>query len=123
MGWRAWLLLLAGLPATAMAAQPSPVIDPSYFEGRWAMLGEECTAPTSWTMIPGGNFVSENLTGTWEWGEDELLLRLNDLTIDEETGEAGGRFRLNGPVRILSRDRFDLSIEPDVYQLQRCPDK
>jgi len=87
------------------------------------MLGEQCAAPTSWTMIPGGNFVSENLTGTWEWGEDELLLRLNDLTIDEETGEAGGRFRLNGPVRILGPDRFDLSIAPDVYQLQRCPEK
>lgn len=87
------------------------------------MHDEDCSAATNWTMIPGGNFVSENLTGSWQWAEGELLLRLEDLATDPETGEAGGRFRLNGPVRIVNPDRFDFTIEPEVYQLQRCPDK
>jgi len=72
-------------------------------------------------MIPGGNFVSEDLIGNWTWGEDELILRLDDLAIDEDTGEAGGRFRMDGPVTIVDQDRFNLTIAPDVYQLQRCP--
>jgi len=122
MSW-ASLLVATGLSgATVAAAQP---VDPgpAYFQGRWAMLGEDCRAPTSWTMIPGGNFLSENLTGTWQWSEGKLLLRLDDLAIDEETGEAGGRFRLDGPVEIIGPDRFDFAIEPDLYQLQRCPDQ
>jgi hypothetical protein len=123
MGRRAFLLTAMVLPTAALAASPSPVAEPSYFEGRWAMHDEDCRAPTNWTMISGGNFVSENLAGTWEWGEGELLLRLDDLAIDEETGEAGGRFRLNGPVQIIGPDRFDLAIAPDVYHLQRCPDQ
>ena len=123
MGWRAFLLGSMVLPGAALAAPPAPGADPSYFEGRWSMHDEGCQAPTNWTMIPGGNFVSENLAGTWEWAGDELLLRLDDLAIDEETGEPGGRFRLNGPVRIISPDRFDLTIAPDVYQLQRCPEQ
>ncbi len=105
-----------------MAAPQVPDIDPSFFEGRWSMQDEACSAPTNWTMIPGGNFVSEDLTGTWEWGEGELLLRLDDQAIDEETGEAGGRFRLNGPVRVIGRDRFELAIQPEVYRFRRCPD-
>ena len=122
MSW-ASLLVATGLSgATVAAAQP---VDPgpAYFQGRWAMLGEDCRAPTSWTMIAGGNFLSENLTGTWQWSEGKLLLRLDDLAIDEETGEAGGRFRLDGPVEIKGPDRFDFAIQPDLYQLQRCPDQ
>ncbi len=121
MGWQTLLLASGVLPAAVMAAAPAAATEPSYFEGRWSMHGENCKAPTNWTMIPGGNFVSENLTGTWEWSGEELLLRLDDLAIDEETGEAGGRFRLNGPVRILGPDRFDLTIAPEIYALQRCP--
>ena len=123
MVWRVFLLAALLLPGAVLATPPAPVADPSYFEGRWSMHDEGCQAATNWMMIPGGNFVSENLSGTWEWAEGELLLRLDDLAIDEETGEAGGRFRLNGPVRIISPERFDLTIAPDVYQLQRCPDQ
>lgn len=105
---------------TFAAAQPAVEADPSYFEGRWAFLDEDCTAATNWTLIAGGNFVSEDLVGTWAWEEGELVLSLNDLAVDEETGEAGGRFRMDGPVIIVDQDRFDFTIAPDVYQMQRC---
>ncbi|MEH6790739.1 hypothetical protein [Parasphingorhabdus sp.] len=116
-------LLLALLASSGPAAAAGDGPDASYFAGRWALIGENCAAPTSWTMIPGGNFVSQDLAGTWEWAEGKLVLRLEDLAIDEETGEAGGRFRMDGPVAVLGRDRFDLTIAPDVYELQRCPEK
>jgi len=121
MAWRGLLLLSLGLPATAMAGPQDSGIDPSYFEGRWSMPEEDCRAPTNWTMLPGGNFVSEDLAGTWSWDEGKLVLRLDDLAIDEESGEAGGRFRMDGPVTIVGQDRFDFTIAPDVYQLERCP--
>ena len=121
MGWSGLLLaFLAALGTPSEDAAP-PDVDPSYFEGRWATLEESCTAPTNWTMIAGGTFVSEDLTGTWAWEAGELVLRLDDLAIDEETGEAGGRFRMDGPVDIVDQDRFDFTIAPDVYQLKRCP--
>ena len=121
MQW--WSLLFASLavPAAAIAGLPASELDPSYFEGRWSLLDEGCKAPTNWTMIAGGSFVSENLTGTWEWGDGELVLRLDDLAIDEESGEPGGRFRMDGPVSIVDQNRFDFTIAPNVYQLQRCP--
>lgn len=106
-----------------MASSDVAGVDPSYFEGRWASLNENCKAPTNWTMLAGGNFVSQDLAGTWEWGEGELLLRLDDLAIEEESGEPGGRFRMNGPVTVVDQNRFDLKIEPEVYQLQRCPEE
>ena len=108
------------LPGIALAAEPAGGVDPVYFEGRWSFVEESCQLPTNWTMIAGGNFVSEDLVGTWAWQEGELVLSLNDLAVDEETGEAGGRFRMDGPVKIVDRDRFDFTIAPDVYQLKRC---
>lgn len=105
----------------AIASPPDVEVDPSYFEGRWSLLDESCSAPTSWTMTSSGNFVSQDLTGTWAWIEGKLVLRLKDLAIDEETGEAGGLFRMDGPVTIVGQDRFDFTIAPDVYQLRRCP--
>ena len=121
MGWWEFLFASLVLPGTAIPGPQASETDPSYFEGRWSFLDENCKAPTNWTMIPGGKFVSEDLIGNWTWGEDELILRLDDLAIDEDTGEAGGRFRMDGPVTIVDQDRFDLTIAPDVYQLQRCP--
>ncbi len=121
MVWRCILLVSLAFPAMALAAQPSGEIDPVYFEGRWSLLDESCVAPTNWTMIAGGNFVSEDLVGTWAWEADRLVLNLNDLAVDEETGEAGERFRMDGPVTIIDRDRFDFTIAPDTYQLKRCP--
>lgn len=120
---RRWLLLSGIFASAAVAgAAPPPIpVDPSYFEGRWSFVDEDCLAPTSWTMIAGGNFVSEDLAGTWSWQDGELVLNLDDRAIDEETGEAGGRFRMDGPVTIVDRDRFDFVIAPDVYQLRRCP--
>ena len=121
MGWR-WLVLLSlAMSGTSVAAQPSVVTGPGYFEGRWAFLDEDCKASTNWTMISGGNFLSEDLVGTWTWQGGELVLSLNDLAVDEETGEAGGRFRMDGPVNIVDQDRFDFTIAPDVYRMQRCP--
>ncbi|NRD91126.1 hypothetical protein C8024_19260 [Sphingopyxis sp. BSNA05] len=122
MGWR-WIvpgaLAVAAFASVAQAAGPT---DASYFEGRWTFVDEICSAPTSWTMIAGGNFVSEDLVGTWAWQDGKLVLSLNDLAVDEETGEAGGRFRMDGPVTVVDRNRFDLMIAPDVYQMQRCVD-
>lgn len=123
MDWRGLLLASLIWSGTALAAPPVAAFDPSYFEGRWSLLDESCTVPTNWTMIVGGNFVSEDLTGSWEWSEGELVLRLEDLAIDEESGESGGRFRMNGPVAIIDQDRFDFTIAPDVYQLRRCPEQ
>ena len=120
MDWRGLLLALLAVPGTAIAGAALSDTDPSYFEGRWSMVDENCQAPTNWTMISGGNFVSENLVGTWAWGEGELVLRLDDLAIDEETGEAGGKFRMDGPVTIVDQNRFDYAIAPHVYQLKRC---
>ncbi|WP_373490563.1 hypothetical protein [Parasphingorhabdus sp.] len=120
MVWRGFSLALLASPGIAFAAPPAAAIDPAYFEGRWSLLEESCTAATNWTMIAGGNFVSEDLSGSWEWSEGELLLRLEDLAIDEESGEAGGRFRMNGPVAIIDQDRFDFTIAPEIYQLRRC---
>ena len=96
-------------------------IESSWFEGRWAFAEETCDSPSSWTMIAGGNFVSEDLTGTWEWHDGELTLSLTDLAVDDETGEAGGRFQMNGPIRVSSPDQFTLTIEPDIYVMNRCP--
>ncbi|VWX57679.1 conserved exported hypothetical protein [Sphingorhabdus sp. 109] len=110
-------LMFAAAPAIA---QPAGQPKPSYFEGRWAFLDEDCAASTSWTMIAGGNFVSQDLVGTWAWQDGKLVLSLNDLAVDEETGEAGGRFRMDGPVAIIDRSRFDFTIAPDVYQMRRC---
>lgn len=107
--------------SAAFGAPPTGEIDSAYFEGRWSLLTENCKAPTNWTMIAGGNFVSEDLVGTWGWQDGELVLSLDDLAVDEETGEAGGRFRMNGEVAIIDQNRFDFAINPDVYQLKRCP--
>ena len=121
MDWRCLLLVSLALPWAPAAAQSPGEIDPAYFEGRWSFVDESCQAPTNWTMIAGGNFVSEDLVGTWNWQENELVLNLDDLAVDEETGEAGGRFRMDGPVTIVDHDRFDFVIAPDIYQLKRCP--
>lgn len=121
MDWRCILIVPLAYSGTPVAAQQADEIDPVYFEGRWSFVDENCKAPTNWTMIAGGNFVSEDLIGTWAWREDELVLSLDDLAVDEETGEAGGRFRMDGPVKIIDHDRFDFVISPEIYQLQRCP--
>ncbi|MGB5485669.1 hypothetical protein [Parasphingorhabdus sp.] len=121
MDWRCFLFVLLALPSGWAAAQSPDEIDAVYFEGRWSFVDEGCDAPTNWTMIAGGNFVSEDLVGTWNWQQSELVLSLDDLAIDEETGEAGGRFRMDGPVTIVDRNRFDFIIAPEIYQLKRCP--
>ena len=115
MDWRNLLFAVLAVPIAPVAAQDVNEIDPGYFEGRWALLDESCEAPTNWTMIGGGNFVSQDLVG-------KLVLSLDDLAIDEETGEAGGRFRMDGPVSVVDSNRFDFTIEPDIYQLKRCPE-
>ena len=94
-----------------MAGPQASETGPSYFEGRWMFLDENCKAPTNWTMMSGGNFVSEDLIGNWTWEEGELVLRLDDLAIDEDTGEAGGRFhnrarRLSVAALSLMNDRY-----------------
>ena len=122
MDWRNLLFAVLAVPIASVAAQDSSEIDPGYFEGRWALLDESCGAPTNWTMIGGGNFVSEDLVGTWIWLDGKLVLSLDDQAIDEETGEAGGRFRMDGPVSVVDSNRFDFTIEPDIYQLKRCPE-
>ena len=124
MAWR-WFLLasLAMLPGAPAGAEPVEEAGSGYFEGRWAFLNEDCRSPASWTMISGGHFVSENLVGKWSWQDSQLILNLDDLAIDDETGEPGGRFRMDGPVRIIGPDRFDFTIAPEVYHLKRCEDK
>lgn len=117
-------LILAG-PSIAEPAVLSadPIInDASYFEGRWAFEEEACDIPTNWTMIAGGNFVSEDLVGTWDWSDGRLTLNLTDLAIDEETGESGGRFQMDGPVEIVTANLFKMTVEPDIYNMKRCPD-
>jgi hypothetical protein len=123
MDWRGIFCASLALPGQVAAAPAPAAVGPVYFEGRWSFLDEHCDMPTNWTMIAGGNFISEDLAGSWKWQEGELVLSLEDLAIDEETGEPGGRFRMDGPVRIVGQDRFDFTIAPDVYQLQRCPAK
>ena len=119
---RRWLFLASlAFASAACAAPPAGEIDSAYFEGRWSLLSENCKAPTNWTMIAGGNFVSEDLVGTWNLQDGELVLSLNDLAMDEETGESGGRFRMNGKATIIDQDRFDYVIVPEIYQLKRCP--
>ena len=92
----------------------------SYFEGRWAFHDEDCKQPTNWTMIAGGNFVSEDLIGKWDWMDDKLQLSLDDLAIDEETGEPGGKFRMEGPIHIIGPDQFQMTIAPETYDMRRC---
>ncbi|MEP3695205.1 MAG: hypothetical protein ABJM99_09555 [Parasphingorhabdus sp.] len=116
-------LILAGpsyVEPVVQSANPGGV-DASYFEGRWAFEEENCDTPTNWTMIAGGNFISEDLIGTWEWVDQRLILNLTDLVIDEETGESGGRFQMDGPIEIVNTNAFKLTIEPDVYAMKRCP--
>lgn len=121
MDWRCFLFVPAAFLGVSVAAQSPGDVDPVYFEGRWSFVGENCKLPTNWTMISGGNFVSEDLIGLWAWQDGELVLSLDDLAVDEETGEASGRFRMDGPVTIVDQDRFDFTIAPEVYQLKRCP--
>ncbi|GAA0470686.1 hypothetical protein GCM10009096_09490 [Parasphingorhabdus litoris] len=112
----AGVLLLANVQPSGLG----DAVDPSYFEGRWAFAEETCDQPTNWTLLTGGNFISEDLTGTWQWGEGQLTLSLTDLAVDEETGEQGGRFQMEGPVLISDNDQFVLTIEPDNYVMKRC---
>lgn len=102
-------------------SETAPSVDSSWFDGRWAFAEESCDLPSNWTLIGGGNFVSEDLTGTWEWTGEKLVLNLVDLALDEETGEAGGRFQMEGPVMVVGADQFTLFVEPDIYILKRCP--
>lgn len=95
-------------------------VDATYFEGRWAFEEDDCENPTNWTMISGGLFVSEDLSGKWQWDDGNLLLKLVDLAVDEVSGEAGERFEMEGPVTIIDPNRFNFRIEPDVYRLKRC---
>ncbi|MEP6338640.1 hypothetical protein [Parasphingorhabdus sp.] len=106
---------------TQPMAEQDQIATSSWFEGRWAFAEEDCDQPSNWTMIAGGNFVSEDLTGTWEWADGELTLSLTDLATDEETGEAGGRFQMVGPTATNGPDEFTLTIEPDIYVMKRCP--
>ncbi|MEH6701730.1 hypothetical protein [Parasphingorhabdus sp.] len=122
MGWRCILFAALAWPIVPVAAQETSEVESAYFEGRWSLLDESCDLPTNWTMIAGGNFVSEDLVGRWHLQDSKLVLSLDDLAIDEETGEAGGRFRMDGPVVIVGKNRFDLTIAPDIYQLKRCPE-
>lgn len=102
-------------------SETAPSVESSWFDGRWAFAEESCDLPSNWTLIAGGNFVSEDLTGTWEWTGEKLVLNLVDLALDEETGEAGGRFQMEGPVMVVGADQFTLFVEPDIYILKRCP--
>ncbi|HEY9091671.1 hypothetical protein [Parasphingorhabdus sp.] len=115
---------LGVLTATLIAVTPSlasgDAVDASFFEGRWAFAEESCDQPTNWTFVEGGNFVSEDVTGSWQWTQGRLVLNLIDLAVDEETGEAGGRFQMEGPVEIAGNDHFSFIIEPDRYVLKRC---
>lgn len=101
-----------------------PSVEASYFGGRWAFAEEGCEQPSNWTLIEsgvdGGNFVSEDLIGTWRWDEGRLTLNLTDLAVDEETGEKGGRFQMDGPVTVMNQNEFTFAIDPDVYIMRRC---
>ncbi|MEP2102917.1 MAG: hypothetical protein ABJP02_05790 [Parasphingorhabdus sp.] len=110
----------AMLIANASPAERIEEVDASYFEGRWAFAEEACNLPTNWTLLAGGNFVSEDLTGIWQWDAGQLTFNLTDFAVDEETGEAGGRFQMEGPVSISGQDQFTLKIEPDDYIMKRC---
>lgn len=112
----ATLVLMANVPQS----ESKELADASYFEGRWAFAEETCDLPTNWTLLAGGNFVSEDLTGIWQWSDGQLTLNLTDLALDEETGEAGGRFQMEGPVSIAGADEFIFTIEPDSYVMKRC---
>ncbi len=108
------------LMANVQPSETNDAIGPSYFEGRWAFAEETCEQPSNWTLLAGGNFISEDLTGTWQWGAGELTLSLTDLAVDEETGEVGGRFQMEGPVSVSGPDQFVFMIEPDRYVMKRC---
>jgi hypothetical protein len=116
-------LAIASISLGSEAQTPvvNPDINSEYFEGRWAFAEETCDVPTNWTLLAGGNFISDDLTGTWEWTEGRLVLRLTDLAVDEETGEVGGRFQMEGPVEISSDAQYRFTIAPDVYVMKRCP--
>lgn len=117
-----WVVLTVGSPNSDPNLVDAVVVESSYFEGRWAFAEETCDQLTNWTMIAGGNFVSEDLMGTWEWAEQTLTLSLTDLAIDEETGETGGRFQMEGPVEIVNSKSFKLTIAPDIYEMKKCPE-
>ncbi|QTD56636.1 hypothetical protein [Parasphingorhabdus cellanae] len=108
------------LIANSQSSDSDDGVGPDYFEGRWAFAEEACDQPTNWTLLAGGNFVSEDLTGTWQWYGGQLTLNLIDLAVDEETEEEGSRFQMEGPVSISGPDQFILKIEPDDYVMKRC---
>lgn len=114
------VFVAVGLIANVPPSEPAAVVDASYFEGRWAFVEETCDVPTNWTLLAGGNFISEDLTGIWEWEDGQLTLNLTDLAVDEETEEEGGRFQMEGPVSITSADEFVFTIDPDNYIMKRC---
>ncbi len=116
------LVVIAGALLVGNGQQSEPVekVGSSYFEGRWAFAEETCDQPTNWTLLAGGNFISEDLTGTWRWEEGKLTLNLTDFATDEETGETGGRFQMEGPVTTAGSSQFTLMIEPDSYVMKRC---
>ena len=115
---------LSLLLAAALAGSPAGGVLPS-LAGRWAFEGEDCGSATNWTFVAdtgaqAGSFVSEELTGRWALTEGVLTLALVDHAIDEETGESGDRFAMEGPVVAVGADRFTFTVEPEVYTLIRC---
>ena len=115
-----FILIAAAPPALPLPAADGDAVEDSFFEGRWAFSEETCDQATNWTLLAGGKFVSEDLSGVWKWEQGRLELNLTDLAVDEETGEAGGRFQMEGPVQIAGKDQFSFIIEPDNYVLKRC---
>jgi len=110
------ILLCADLQTLTLANETGS----EYFEGRWAFAEETCDAPSNWTLLAGGNFISEDLTGRWEYLEGRLVLHLTDLAADEETGEVGEKFEMEGPVERVSADKFIMTVTPDQYEMKRC---
>ncbi|MDZ7588028.1 MAG: hypothetical protein U5J78_02275 [Parasphingorhabdus sp.] len=66
--------------------------------GQWAFGGDGCKDASNWQFLPDGVFSSPDWTGKWEWRGDRLVLSLVEREADPETGEAGDRFVLDGPV-------------------------
>ncbi|MEP3227291.1 MAG: hypothetical protein ABJO01_15035 [Parasphingorhabdus sp.] len=107
-------------PAAVQGQGEKAVLPASYFEGRWAFVEDTCNLASNWTLLAGGNFISDDLIGSWQWNGTQLRLNLTDLAVDEETGEKGGRFQMEGPVIDHQPDQFTLVIEPDHYKMKRC---
>lgn len=117
--------LISSLPVLFAALALSNVgapdaINASFFEGQWALHGQQCGNAENWTLRADSSFHSADISGNWQWTGEKLVLKLVDMAVNEESGESGEKFEIEGPINVISTDNVEMVVAPEIYKLKRC---